>query len=187
MIRPFPQLSAQPRFCGREKPGDLTSDHTENYYDSHLDPFDRLLGTLVRLVLFGQLAPRWRHGRHHHTRRRGQRRGYKPDEANLALASAQGLAISPRAKSIFPTPITISPEGQPGHRAHFPCGGNGARAYGGDGLPAPSAALNQPAGWPSIPLPICSSPTAATSSCDAWMRSAASSQRSPAAVSSLAR
>src|SRR5437016_595440 len=73
--------------------------------------------------------------------------GYKPDEANLALATAQGLAISPRGEIYFSDAnhhqvLKVNPA----NGLISLVAGNGARAYGGDGLPAPSAALNLPGG-----------------------------------------
>ncbi len=71
--------------------------------------------------------------------------GYAPDEANLALGNSQGLAISALGEIYF---------SDSGHNQVLKVdpttalvtlvAGNGAQAYGGDGLPAPSASLNAP-------------------------------------------
>ncbi len=75
----------------------------------------------------------------------GSVEGYRPDLANLALGSSQGLAISSRGELYF---------SDSGHnqvlKVHPTTGlltivaGNGAAAFSGDGLPAPTASLNSP-------------------------------------------
>jgi hypothetical protein len=76
----------------------------------------------------------------------GSLEGYAPDEANLALGNSQGLAISALGEIYF---------SDSGHNQVLKVdpttarvtlvAGHGAQAYGGDGLPAPSASLNAPA------------------------------------------
>lgn len=75
----------------------------------------------------------------------GSLEGYAPDEANLALGNSQGLAISALGEIYF---------SDSGHNQVFKVdpttalvtlvAGNGAQAYDGDGLPAPSASLDAP-------------------------------------------
>jgi sugar lactone lactonase YvrE len=75
----------------------------------------------------------------------GSLEGYAPDEANLALGSSQGLAISALGEIYF----SDSGHNQvlkvdPSTALVTLVAGNGAQAYAGDGLPAPSASLNAP-------------------------------------------
>ncbi len=75
----------------------------------------------------------------------GSIEGYRADAANLGLGSSQGLALSSRGELYFSdsshnqvlkmSPIT---------GLITIVAGNGTQAYGGDGLPAPSASLNAP-------------------------------------------
>ena len=77
----------------------------------------------------------------------GSIEGYKPDEANLALGAAQGMAISPRGEIYFSDANRQQVlKLNPATGLISLVAGNGARAYSGDGLPAVSAALNQPGG-----------------------------------------
>src|SRR5689334_22551949 len=76
----------------------------------------------------------------------GSLEGYAPDEANLALGASQGLAISALGAIYF----SDSGHNQvlkvdPATALVTLVAGNGAQAYEGDGLPAPSASLNAPA------------------------------------------
>src|SRR6266705_475822 len=133
MIHSFPQLSAEPRFCGRENWATQPSNHTEKII---------MIRTWTRsIVLSAFLSASFYSASWHRACATdviitlaggGSVAGYKPDEANLALANVQGLAISPRGEIYFsdanhhqvlkvnPTTGLISL-----------VAGNGARAYGG--------------------------------------------------------
>src|SRR5205814_433961 len=71
--------------------------------------------------------------------------GYKPHQADLALGSSQGLAISGLGEVYF----SDSAHNQvlkvvPTTGRITVVAGNGTQTFNGDGLPAPSAGLNAP-------------------------------------------
>ncbi len=75
----------------------------------------------------------------------GSIEGYRADEANLALGSSQGLALSSRGEIYFSDSahnqvLKVSPT----TGLITIVAGNGTQAFGGDGLPAPAAPLNAP-------------------------------------------
>jgi sugar lactone lactonase YvrE len=77
----------------------------------------------------------------------GSLEGYQPEEANLALGASQGLAISSRGEIYFSDSAHNQVLKVNATTALITIvAGNGAQAYGGDGLPAPSASLNAPGG-----------------------------------------
>jgi hypothetical protein len=76
----------------------------------------------------------------------GSIEGYRAREANLALGGSQGLALSARGEVYFSDGNRQQVlKFDPATGSISLVAGDGSKSYGGDGLPATSASLNQPA------------------------------------------